>query len=260
MKTKVLILSILSLLLISCEKNMIEPISSFKINGDTISIIKIATTDEINVSSKSINSDSLFWNFGDGRTSNDSVFQLSYKKSGTYTLILTAKNNDGQTSITTKKVIVQDRVLKGIEIDNVDWDPTNLTEPWPRCDTVDVFFQMQLFSNDTLDANHLYSKCPILYTSSVVKNIYNHYTQQIYIPITSKIIIEKNLVQFAPGNLNNAYLFSIMAKDSKGKLYSLVNNAASGFGFGFSKDDISTNSCIISGGYMTNYKLICDYE
>jgi len=259
MKTKTIFL-ILSLIFISCEKNMIEPISAFKINGDTISVIKIATADKININSKSINSDSLFWSFGDGRTSNDSVFQLSYTKSGTYTLTLTAKNKDGQTSISKKKIIVQDRVLKGIEIDNVDWDPTNLSEPWPRCDTVDVFFQMQMFTNDTLDANHLNSKCPILYTSSVVKNIHNHYTQKIYIPITSKIILEKNFVQFAPGNLNNAYLFSIMAKDSNGKLYRLANNAASGFAFGFLKDDISTNSCIISGGYLTNYKLICNFE
>ena len=105
---------------------MIEPISAFKINGDTISVIKIATADKININSKSINSDSLFWSFGDGRTSNDSVFQLSYTKSGTYTLTLTAKNKDGQTSISKKKIIVQDRVLKGIEIDNVDWDPKNL--------------------------------------------------------------------------------------------------------------------------------------
>jgi len=260
MKNKLILMAITSLIFVSCEKDLLIPVSSFRINSDTLSVLKIATSDEFDLTNKSINSDSLFWDFGDGRTSNDSTVRLSYPKSGTYILKLTVKSKDGETSVSSKKVIVLDRVLRSVEIDNVDWDPKNLSEAWPGSDKADIFFQMQMFTNDSLDSKYLYPKCPVLYTSYVVKNVPNHYYQKTVITITTKIIIEKNFVKFAPGNLNNAYLFSIMAIDSNGKIYRLANNASYGFGFGFREVDLSKNICTISGGYLTNFKLICDFE
>ena len=264
MKAKLTALTSLILVTYSCSSDITEPISSFSFRGDTISVLKIGTYDECQVNSKSINSDSVLWDLGDGRLSKDTAFLLSYPKSGVYTLKLTAKNNNGQTSVSAKKVIVLDRVLKKIVINYVQWDSTNMSEPWPRGFKADIYFQMQMFTDDTMSPYGFYSKCPILYTSSTVKNVNNHYYPPIYpaieIPVSEKIIIDKNLVQFAPGNVNKAYLFSILAKDSSGNNYRLVNNAFYGFGFGITKDDISSNTFIVNQGGYTSYDLICDFE
>lgn len=248
----------------SCNKDNIEPISSFTLNGETISTLKVGTSDEFWVANNSINSDSVLWDFGDGRTSKEHEFLLSYPKSGTYTLKLIARNNIGESSVSVKEIIVLDRVLKRIDFYYAQWDSTNYTEPWPRTNKVDVYFQMQNYTDESYNTDGFYYNCPILYTSSIIENVSNKFTsfeQPSYIiNVSDKIIIDKNLVRFAPGNINNAYLFSIMGKDSSGKTYRLTNNAMAGFPFGIIKDDISTNTFIVTQGGFTYYNLICDYE
>lgn len=264
MRNDLVILIISLVIFYSCNKNNIEPISSFKLKGDTISVSKVGTSDEFQATSKSINCDSVLWDFGDGRTSKDTSILISYPKSGTYTLKLIAKNNKGETSISFKKIIVLDRVLKRIDIYFAQWDSTNYTEPWPRTNKVNIYFQMQKYTDESYDTDGFYPNCPILYTSPIINNISNKFTSleqpSFVINVSDKIVIDKNLVQFAPGNLNNAYLFSIMGKDSSGKKYRLTNNAMSGFSFGIIKDDISKNTFIVNQGGFTYYNLICDYE
>lgn len=264
MKYLIMFLTILMFAVFSCSKDKMEPISSFSLKSDTISTLKVGTSDEFWVASKSINSDSVLWDFGDGRKSKDTTFLLSYPKSGTYTLKLIAKNNNGEISETSKKIIVLDRVLKRIDIYYTQWDSTNYTEPWPRTNAVDIYFQMQKYTDVSYNSDGFYSNCPILYTSSTIKNVSNKFTSltgpTYVINVSDKIIIDKNLVQFAPGNINNAYLFSIMGKDSSGKTYRITNNAISGFSFGIIKDDISKNTFIAMQGGFTYYNLICDFE
>ena len=264
MKNKLAILIMSLVAFYSCSQDEIAPIASISLCGDTISVLKVGTDNEFLATSKSINCDSVVWDFGDGRTSRDTSVFISYPKSGTYTLKLLAKNNDGESSVSTKKIIVLDRILKRIDFYFAQWDSLNYTEPWPRTNKVDIYFQMQNYTDESYNKDGFYYNCPILYTSSIVKNVSNKFTsleQPSYvINVSDKIIIDKNLVQFAPGHKNNAYLFSIMGKDSSGKTYRLTNNAYSGFPFGITKDDISKNTFVATQGGYTHYDLICDYE
>lgn len=264
MRNNVAILIISLLTCYSCNKVTIEPISSIKLNGDTISVLKVGTSDEFYATSKSINCDSVLWDFGDGRTSKDTAVLISYPTSGTFTLKLTAKKNNGGSSVSFKKIIVLDRVLKRIDFYFAQWDTTINTEPWPKTNTIDIYFQMQKYTDESYNTDGFYPNCPILYTSPIIKNIHNKYTSlespSFIINVSDKIIIDKNLVQFAPGHLNNAYLFCIIGVDSSGKKYRITSNAMSGFQFGIIKDDISKNSFIINQGGFTYYNLICDFE
>lgn len=251
----------LLIVLNSCSK---EPLSSFSfLANDTATVLTLGTFDEFTVINDSKYSNSVFWDFGDGRTSTDNEVLLSYPESGTYILKLFAKNSAGE-SVSTKKVIVKDRVLRYIKINLVQWDKSNLTEPWPRVDKVDIFFQIQLFTDNSVNADGFYYNCPILYTSPIAENITNPYLSptkpSIYIPINEKVILNKNLVQFAYGKLNNAYLFSIRARDSDGNTYRLIDNTWVGASFGIVEDDIKSNSFKIFQGGVTSYDMFCDFE
>ena len=247
----------------SCSKENIEPISSFTLNGDTISTLKVGTFDEFVVASNSINSDSVIWDLGDGRTLKEHEFILSYPKSGTYTLKLIARNNDGRFDESLKEIIVLDRVLKRIEIQSVYWDTTNTTEGWPQTNSnVDIYFQIQMFTDNTMDPIGIYPKCPVLFTSSVVKNVSNNtirLTNPIVIEFNQKFILNKTLVQ-NPFYHDNAYLFSVMAKDSNNKIYCLTHSGFVGTPFGFLEDNVSDNIFTIIGGYGTLFKLVGIFE
>jgi hypothetical protein len=258
MKNKFMILTILMVAIYSCSKEKIDPISSFTLKGDTISTLKVGTFDEFGVASNSINTDSVLWDLGDGRTSKAQEFILSYPKSGIYTLKLIARNNNGEFSESSKKIVVLDRVLNRIEISAVYWDTTNTTQGWPLTNSnVDIYFQIQMFTDNSMDPIGIYPNCPVLYTSSLVKNISNHTyrpNNPIAIELDQKFIINKDLVLNPYSNLQkNAYLFSVMAKDSNGKIYCLTNSAFVGVSFGFINDDVSKNLFTIIGGAAGTY-------
>jgi len=265
MKYKLIFLTVLMIVIYSCNKEKVQPISSFSLKGDTISTLKVGTLNEFSVASNSINSDSVLWDLGDGRTSKEKDLLLSYNKSGTYTLKLIAKNNNGEFSESSKKIIVLDRVLKRIEIQSVYWDPTNTTQGWPITNSnVDIYFQIQLFTDSTMNPFAIYPKCPVLYTSSIVKNISNNTIRdknRIVLEPNLKVVIDKELVRQPIGYLNKSYLFSVMAIDTNGKIYCLTSNAFIGTPFGFTEDNVSDNIFTIIGGATgTNYKLIGDFE
>jgi PKD repeat protein len=253
----------LLLILSSCSKQP-QPSSSFNFQwSDTITVLTIGTEDEFSAYNTSKNSYSVLWDFGDGRTSTDNDIRLSYPEAGTYILKLIAKSDAGE-SISTKKVVVKNRVIKYILVDYVQWDKSNLTEPWPRKDIVDIYFQMQLFTDNAMNSDGFYQNSPIIYTSPVIENVNNgHHPPlfpSIFIPMTEKIIVQKSLVKFAPGNLNNAYLFSIKARDSDGNNYRLIDNSFSGSSFGIMTSDIRESSYYISQGGITSYRIFCDFE
>lgn len=252
---------LLLLVLSSCSK---QPFSSISfLSNDTLTVLTTGTNDEFTIINDSKHSNSILWDFGDGRTSTENEILLSYPESGTYILKLVAKNDVGE-SISTKKIIVKDRVLKYIKVNYVQWDKSNLSEPWPRCDKVDIYFQMQLYTDNSVNADGFYYNCPVLYTSPIVKNITNPHrpplNPSIFIPLTEKIIIQKDLAQFAYGNLNKAYLFSIVARDSDGNTFRLIDNTWVGASFGIMIDDIKINSFNIFQGGFTSYDLVCDFE
>jgi PKD repeat protein len=241
------------------------PIAAFSFRGDTTSILRMITLDTCTLINKSTNADSVLWDFGDGRISRDKKVILSYPKSGTYILKLIAKRFDGQTSESSKKVIVLDRILKKIVIDRVQWDTANVSQGWPTTDIADIYFQIQLFTDNTMKPKGIYSKCPILFTSPIIKNINcNHIPptyQPIEIPITEKFIIDKKLISktFDLSKINNLYLFSVMAKDANGKSYCIVNNVWYNLELNI-QDNFALNNFFVETSSSTSFRLVCDYE
>lgn len=262
MKSNLLFLAIFLIILSSCGKDeVIIPKSSFSFRGDTLTSLKMATYDTCSLFSESQNVDSLKWDLGDGRTSSQKKILLSYPKSGTYTITLTAKNKDGQKSNVTKKVLVSDRILKSVYVQSLSWDTVN-TNGWPTTSKTDVYFQIQKYT-DTFIVNYsLYPNCPIVYTSPIIKDV-NYLTYTPFtIPITERIVIDKQLIQFAyPENLNKAYLFSLMAKDKNGNIFCLQNNHGGGGNyFGILKENFSKNEFVIQNGPFSQYLINCDFE
>lgn len=262
----VFFLAITLLLFYSCKKNEpVAPVSAFSFRGDTISILRMSTSDTCTLFNASKNANSVFWEFGDGRTSADNQVILSYPKSGSYTVKLTATNENGLKSFESKDVVVLDRVLKRIIIDYVQWDPTNRSEGWPESTVADIYFQIQRFTDNTMNPIGIFPNCPVLFTSLTIKNVSNQFippAPSIVIPITEKVIIEKNMVQRANiETVNEAYLFSLMAKDSDGNIFCLVNNSIiSGSSFGIFKEDLTLNTFIVTLQFFSSFKLICEFE
>lgn len=265
MRKNLFFLAITLLIINGCKKDEPVPISSFSFRGDTITTLKMATSDTCTLINTSKNADSVFWDFGDGRTSIEKQIILSYPKSGSYSIKLTTTNNNGQKSFESKKVVILDRILKKVVIDFVQWDPTNRSEGWPTSTIADIYFQIQMFTDNTMNPIGIFPNCPVLFTSPIVKDVTNHFTppaSPIEIPITEKIIIDKNMVQRAyQGNINKAYLFSLMAKTADGKIYCLVNSGfISGSSFGIYKEDFALNTFIVSLQFFSSFKLVCDFE
>jgi len=243
----------------------IKPVASFSFRGDISTTLKMATTDTCTLFNTSINADSAFWTLGDGRTLKAKQIVLSYPKSGTYTLKLKVRKFDGQTAETTKTVIVLDRILKKIIIDKVQWDTTIVSQNWPITNKVDIYFQIQLFTDNTMKPKGIYPNCPVLYTSPVFKNIVSNYLpptyQPIEIPVPDKFILEKSLLSktFSLTKINNLYLLSVMAIDAKGNTYCLVNNVWYDIDLDM-LENLAGNQFSVSTSFLTSFKLICDYE
>lgn len=259
----ILFISTISFLIVNgCKKEeTVIPISSFSFRGDTITTLKMATYDTCTLINSSKNADSVFWDLGDGRTSNDRQIILSYPKSGSYTIKLTVKNNEGQKAFYSKKVTILDRVLKSIYIEHINWDTIN-TNGWPTSSKADIYFQIQKYSDITVTNYSIYPNCPVIYKSPIVKNVSYSTQTPLTIPVSEKVVIDKNLIQFAyPENLNHTYLISLMAIDKNGKVYCLQNNHGGGGNyFGILKDDFNKNEFVIQNGPFSAYLLNCDFE
>lgn len=79
---------------ISCQPTITpQPIADFTIEKVT------GSPGKIKLVNKSLNAKRYQWTFGDGRASTDESPEVEYKTDGTYTLVLTAKNDVGQDQV-----------------------------------------------------------------------------------------------------------------------------------------------------------------
>lgn len=250
------------LFFIGCKKDIITiPTADFSFRGDTSSVFKMATYDTCTLINNSANSDSSYWDLGNGNISRDRNLVLTYANSGTYNIKLTVKNKDGQETSTTKKVIILDRVLKKIIIEKVYWDtiPNNIpnfNSVWPTSATADVFVQVQKFSwNDSIvPYSGLMPNSPILYQSPIIHNVSNNTDKSFEIDVPNKLIVDKKMV------LDRTFAVSLMATDSNNIIYSLQNSLESGCSFGIQKEDFTNNQFVVVCNLFCSVKFYCDYE
>ncbi len=113
--------------LTACKKNILQGKADFALsaqwggwiirNNDASFII--GTHDQAIFHNKSLNADYIQWNFGNGIISNAGDTIISYNNPGNYTVTLTTFTDNKPTSSVSAKVIVAERVVKSIAINNL---------------------------------------------------------------------------------------------------------------------------------------------
>jgi PKD repeat protein len=251
--------SSLTAILFACSAEDVDPVADFTFRDETTSTFVMATYDTCSLVNRSRNGQSVSWNLGDGRSSNDRNVVLFYEKSGTYDVTLTITGKDGQETTVSKTVTVKDRVLRSIEISKVYWEEN--INGWPATSKADIYLQIQKYTDAAMTEGFLCANCPVLYTSPVVQEVEHSTISPITIPVTEKIIIDKRMIKFAdPENLDNAYLISLMAKDENGNEYCLQSNRGGGTYFGVLTENFAGNEFIVQNGPFSDYRLVCDFE
>lgn len=256
---------LIALFIMGCEKDQIEflPESDFYVNGKSDNNLKVASLDSfVVVHSVDQHFAGYHWDFGDGQTSNKKTIRHAYGASGIYQISLTITDSKGKTSTTTKTLIVLDRVLKRIELTYVYWDtiPNNIpyyNYRWPTSSTADVFLQIQQNTGCEMKLLGIWPECPVLFTSSMGKNVYCNTTTSIEIPVKTRFVISKEL--FSPFKYGN-YIINLLAKDGSGEIYNLATNLGGGSYLDIMSEDISQNYSIIQGGLTSSYLLHCSFE
>ena len=258
-KNPILLSVLISAMLFSCASDEFGPVADFTFRNTTTQTFIMATYDTCSLVNRSENTQSVSWNLGDGRTSNDQNVILSYEKSGTYDVTLTVTGEYGQETTTSKQVIVKDRVLRSIEISKVYWEES--TNGWPPTSKADIYLQIQMYTDAEMTGGYLCADCPVLFTSDIVPDVDHLTTTPITIPVNEKVIIDKRLINFAhPDNLNAAYLVSLMAKGDNGNVYCLQSNRGGGSYFGVLTENFAENKFVVQNGLFSEYLLVCTYE
>jgi len=106
-------------LLGACKKETTgnPPSADFTVAGDTTGgTITMGTYDQYALTNASTNAVSWHWDFGNDSSSTLQNPILWYPQSGSYTLTLIVKNEDGATNKITRKVKVLDRYMKQVQI------------------------------------------------------------------------------------------------------------------------------------------------
>src|SRR5690242_4383232 len=222
-----------------CKKDSFPvPSASFNFRGDTTAILKMATYDTCTLFNNSVNSDSSFWDLGNGHFSSDKNVLLTYPESGTYNVKLTVRNKDGQETSLTKKVIVLDRVLKKIIIKSVYWDtiPNNIpyfNAVWPTSSKADIFVRVQKFAwgDSVAPYSGIMPNSPIIYESPLIHNVAYNTSVPMEIDVAGKFIVDKKMV------LDGTFAISLMAKDSNNVVYALQTSLTSGCSFGIQQEN-----------------------
>jgi PKD repeat protein len=241
----------------ACKKdsNTAAPTVSFTFSHKTADLIQMATTDTTMLISSVSGATSANWDLGDGRQSTEKELVLSYPKSGTYTVSLSAKATNGKTITVSKKVMVLDRVLKNIIIDKVYWnttDPSFSQAGWPLTNTADIYVKIQRLQGNDIHEGGFVPGAPVIYTSQVITNVSSSTTNPIIIKVSPKVVLEKTL-------LPRTYLISLIAKNASGE-YVLFSNQYSGSNQIIKAENFAKNNFIVSTSFYSSMDLICDFE
>ncbi len=263
MKKYLIILFVVSFLSNCTKDTFVEPKSDFNFRGEDVSTFVMATLDTCSLFNTSLDGVSYSWDFGDGRQSEEKQPVISYETSGNYLITLTAEGENGSTSQSSKQIQIVDRVLKKILIKTVHWDTIN-PNGWPKDTIVDLFFQIQDYTDLYEPSLKIYPNCEVLYNSDTIQNIPMNYNIPIEIYLNEKFVLERNKLNFLYGdyNLGHAYIFSIMGIDSNNNTFCIHNNhGGGGNSFSITKENLSTNEFVVQfGHYFSEVHLICDYE
>ena len=186
--------------LFSCKKNILQAKADFNLsgpfggwvirNGDTCFII--GTHEQLIFHNRSLNADLIQWNFGNGKISNSGDTSITYDTPGNYVVTLTAFNNNKPTSSASVKVIVTERVVKSIAINNLQLNQFTPNQPGlPVFSKADLWVEIKFTDAwDTVTSNGDVL-APVIYQSPVFSNVDSGFhSSLIYnLPVLNKVVV-----------------------------------------------------------------------
>ncbi|GAB4017948.1 PKD domain-containing protein [Spirosoma koreense] len=199
--------------LISC-KNDDFPVIRFSVDyvspneSNTLYRGQRPTYIPLKIRNVSFDADTYKWDFGNGSTSTEKEPVITYKKSGVYTITVTATNSTGRQQTSTRSIKIVDRVLKQVTIQSLNWNAMGNLPNWPASKTADL----QLVLGKTLGNAPPLTMSTVLFESNRITNV--NTTSPITIPITQKIVIDPyedvsslvvNLFGYDPANKTLVY-------------------------------------------------------
>jgi len=128
----------------SCKKDKTPPSpnASFTLTGNYMK-----APVEVSFNNTSTNAVSYAWSFGNDSTSTDVNPKTNYTEKGSYTVSLTAKNEDGKTNVSTKTVKVYGNITS--------WSPVRLAlfkDAWKdEDDDIEIYLSVWNSSNNLYD-------------------------------------------------------------------------------------------------------------
>jgi hypothetical protein len=245
-------LTLIILSITACKKDnssLIAPIVDFSIDGDTSHSLTIGTYDQYSLINNSTNADSFLWDLGNGTTSKDRDIVLTYPKSGTYKVTLTAINRDGNKSVLSKSIKVVSPILKQVVIKSLNWN-SGFGRPviWPIFIKANVWVEIvkakpnqdyPLLSNGSFDA-------PVIYKSRIASNI-DSSAVPIVFDIPQKIVLDIPTLTLRYGYKGRGYGFNLYAQDATGTY--LLSSTFWGVGFSY-RGSIPSNTFTIMTGIL----------
>lgn len=255
---KLLSTIVLIALFTSCKKdsNTLPPTVDFTFSNNKTKELSLLTTETTTLISSVENASSVSWNLGDGRTSDSTQLTLSYPKSGTYNITLTAKAKDGKEITVSKKVKVLDRVLREINIKRIFWslDPQSRDTNWPLTANADVYLKIQLLQKGEESFRGPYPpNAQVIYNSPVIKNVSNSGKESYGFVLKDKIVLEKKLLE------DRRYLITLVAKNESGE-YWITSNRASGASQTINYIRPNFNGLIVNLSLISEIEMYLDFE
>lgn len=257
-------LTLIILSITACKKDsssLITPIADFTIDGDTSHSFTIGPYDQYSLINNSSNADSFIWDLGNGTTSKDKEIVLTYPKSGTYKVTLTAINRDGNKSVLSKSIKVVNPILKQVVIKSLNWNSGwGRPSSWPTFTKANVWVEIvkaepnqdyPVLGNGSFDA-------PVIYKSRIASNI-DSSAVPILFDIPQKIVLDIPTLTLSYGYKGRGYGFNLYVQDSTGT-YLLSSNFWSGVGSTY-RGSIPNNTFTIATGVLgSSFNFNGDYE
>ena len=276
MKSLIVTVFVIALSFVSCKKDsdpLLKPKADFSIGeyggfnqsyADTAFII--GTHDALVLRNQSTNANAIIWNFGNGKTVTDNNPLLTYDSAGNYNVSLTAYNKNGTVSMTSKNIIVMERVLKSFSINNLE-----INKFAPSQNGLPIFTKINLwlevkFSHSTSDTYTSNGDilAAVVYKSPVFTNIDSSFHSSINFALggTEKVIINSPVNNYDYTSTGRGIIINLYGQDNSGT-YLLSSSSWTGIQVLNSGNPAhSKNFGLLTfvAGSPTNVVLDCEYK
>ncbi|WPU95709.1 PKD domain-containing protein [Mucilaginibacter sabulilitoris] len=236
-----------------------SPKADFLFRNINSESFKVGTNDTLVLANASKGFNAVRWNLGNGTIATGKNVLCSFSKPGTYTVTLTVKSENGDSSAIQKKIVVADRILKKIIIKSVFWDTKsddidNFNYLWPADNKADLNIKLQSYTQGDVIQHGILINSPVLYASSPIKNVSNKTEIPLEISVAKRVVLDKKMI------MDRSLVLSLIAKDTAGKEYDIMSNRDFGSSWQIEREDIDNNIFVVSCKLFSVIELIGGYD